>query len=188
MSFIGNAVKRFKGGYAARIQSLEKFGVFSYKDEHVTSRIVTLGELLGKFWEKDIDERVKILDAIIDTIAGPWGEGGDTAKYFNAYGSWKLLLGRFASMNRQLGPGSNGEKLSRKNGDGGNGEEMFSKMAQISSEKHLIPYGWMIVEASWKSKHINAATPIVIQSNSPYAPSKDVPVGFGPTTREASQQ
>ena len=179
MSFIGSTIRRLRGGYAQRHQSLEKFGVFAYNDEAVTNRVVTLGELLQTFWNQEIEEKVRTLDAIIDTIAGPWGEGGDTQRYYQAYGSWKLLLGRFHAMNRQLKPPEHN----------GNGTEKptleveskdFQNMAQISAEKHLVPYGWMIVEAAWKSKHINAATPIVIQSTSPFAVSKEIPVGFGP--------
>jgi len=181
MSFLGKAIKRMRGSYALRHQSLEKFGVFAYNDEAVTNRVVTLGDLMEKFWDQSIDDRVRTLDAIIDTIAGPWGEGGDTERYYRAYGSWKLLLGRFHSMNRQLDSTSNGE------GQEGNGEEEFRKMAQVSAEKHLIPYGWMIVEAAWKGKHINAATPIVIQSTSPFMARSEIPVGYGPKAKEPSE-
>ena len=188
MSFFGSAVKRLRGGYAQRHQSLEKFGVFAYNDEAVTNRVVTLGELLTTFWNQKIEERVRTLDAIIDTIAGPWGEGGDTQRYFQAYGSWKLLLGRFHARNRQLNISPEEKNGHDPEPEGGTaieikakksleeGREEFQNMAQISAEKHLIPYGWMIVEAAWKSKHINAATPIVIQSTSSFAISKEVPV------------
>ena len=139
---------RFRRKFEQKTEHLEKYGILVYTNYFVSERTTTIGELKQQMKLMPIAEQLSILDQIIDTVGGPWGAGGDRPNYIKGYGSWHLYLGLFQSM-----------FLTTEKED----KEM-QMMLEAACVKHLLPYGWIVIENSWREKHLSPEHPIVIQS------------------------
>jgi len=114
----------------------------------VSERTTTIGELKQQMKAMPIAEQLSVLDQIIDTVGAPWGSGGDRPNYGRGVSSWHLYLGIYQSF-----------FLTTEKED----KEM-QMMLEAACVKHVIPYGWTVIDNSWREKHLSPEHPIVIQS------------------------
>jgi len=163
---IGQRLKTlFRQSHEIRVNALERAGVFIVKDDNISMRLETLGQLQAIVTgAQSTSERVKYCDMMVDQIAAAWGRGGDLQRYFEAYSAWKLLVGLYYSMCQEL------QKTD-------NIRTEDETMMNIFAEKHVIPYAYMIIEAAYKDKDVSPNQPITIQSGMMLPPAKEIPAG-----------